>query len=553
MYKNQAWCRAKYAIEIFASMLNYENGDTLRIYPMWEVVTDGTKPDSGGSIEPVEIRGKEDIEKISNLYTVDPSETPFAPVTEAYEDLKNSAADEKWLIVLTDGDFNQEARDKAAEINLQKRLSELASEDIKVQYLGVGAAATLDPAEDRFFYAQKSSDTSLKDDLVNICNVIFRRSALPESALDGKDLTLDISMNSLIVFVQGENAKIGDLKNKDGEAVKVTLDSGLRRYSEIKAGRYEDAPVDKTLSGQVVTFGACEKGEYTLEYSGADTIRIFYEPNVDIRITVTDDEGEAIDMSKSKISAGEYTMEYALVDNVTKEDVTDSALMGDDVRLTGTVIDSKGNETKVENGDKVFLQPDEATFIKVEGTYLDGYRITTEDDKDAYTFKIHTKLDADIDVRQSNSWYKLSNHEKWKPIYVKVTYDGKELSDEQMKDLDIKIDFSQPITYSYQIVPGESAFEVNLGTDEKGNYTEPATGKYKITVHVASGEAADKSGEKFRVAKYSALWHWLIRLIILLAIIGLIVWWMTRKVLPKTIDIEKGSSNFRILPNPRPI
>ena len=341
MYFNEAWCRAKYAIEIFASMPNYENGDRLRIYPMWPVVTDGSTPSSGGSIDPVEITGQSDIDKIYNMYTVKPSETPFAPVTEAYEDLKNSSADEKWLIVLTDGEFNQDARDEFEDVDLQARLGELASNDINVQYLGVGKAATLKSDEGKFFYALNSSDTSLKEDLVNICNVIFRRSPLPDNALNGEKLTLDISMNNIIVFVQGENAKIGSLKNDDGKEIEVTLDSGLLRYSEIGAGgeKYKNAPVDTSLAGQVKTFAACDKGEYTLDYSGADTIQIFYEPNVDLRVVVTDDEGEELDMSKSKISAGEYTMNYSFVDNVTGEDVTNSSLMGD-VNLTGTVIDS---------------------------------------------------------------------------------------------------------------------------------------------------------------------------------------------------------------------
>ena len=34
MYDNQAWCRAKYAMEIFSSMLHYDSGDVLKIFPM---------------------------------------------------------------------------------------------------------------------------------------------------------------------------------------------------------------------------------------------------------------------------------------------------------------------------------------------------------------------------------------------------------------------------------------------------------------------------------------------------------------------------------------
>lgn len=61
MYEGMAWCRAKYAMEIFASMLSYENGDKLRIFPMWGVTVDGSMPENGGSYAPVEINSKDDI------------------------------------------------------------------------------------------------------------------------------------------------------------------------------------------------------------------------------------------------------------------------------------------------------------------------------------------------------------------------------------------------------------------------------------------------------------------------------------------------------------
>ena len=103
MYNNnKAWSRAKYAMEIFASMLNYEK-DKLTIFPMWEVTTDGR---STPSYEAIKIENKDDINKISNLYTDNPSNTPFEPIEDAHTYLEKSSADEKWLIILTDGAFN---------------------------------------------------------------------------------------------------------------------------------------------------------------------------------------------------------------------------------------------------------------------------------------------------------------------------------------------------------------------------------------------------------------------------------------------------------------
>ena len=64
---SKAWCRAKYAMEIFASMLNYDK-DKLHIFPMWQVTYDGSQPNekTAGSYEPIEISSKKDIDLFYN-------------------------------------------------------------------------------------------------------------------------------------------------------------------------------------------------------------------------------------------------------------------------------------------------------------------------------------------------------------------------------------------------------------------------------------------------------------------------------------------------------
>ena len=110
MYDNDdRWCKAKFAMEIFASMLDYKNGDKLTVFPMWDVVTDGSRPGRPGnytlSTSPIEIRSIGDINKITKMYTPLPGDTPVSVITQAADYLKKSSASEKWLIVLTDGDF----------------------------------------------------------------------------------------------------------------------------------------------------------------------------------------------------------------------------------------------------------------------------------------------------------------------------------------------------------------------------------------------------------------------------------------------------------------
>lgn len=548
MYQNQGWCRAKYAMEIFASMLNYDK-DKLHIFPMWEVTTDGSQPNSGGSYAAIEVKSKKDIDKISNLYTVRPSNTPFAPITEAYNYLKTSSADEKWLIILTDGAFNQEARGQGASIDLQKRVSSLASKEIKVQYLGFGGATALKANEANNFFAKKSSDTSLKDDLIGICNAIFQRSILPSNRLSGEKLNLDLSMKNVIVFAQGANAKIVSLKDSSGKEVAVTLDSGQRKYSDIKAKGYADAPIDTSLAGQVVTFAACPKGEYTLSYSGAEKIQIFYEPDVDIDISFTNSDGQKIEKPEDFV-AGEYTVNSKIVDASTGEDVTSHELMGNDVKLNTYVKTSKDSERKeYANGAKINFEPDDSTEIWVEGEYLGKYKISSKDDKkwdwlngieinpDTVDFKI------DATVLQSQSWFKTKDHDNWKPIRIAMTLDGQPLTDEQLANTKLTITTSGDLKYRCEPIQGESAYNVYIAQDENGKYIEPETGKYKLN---ASATYIDEYGEEttakddvsFEIQWYSKFWRWLLWILIILAIIIIIMMILNHPTLPSSIYLN---------------
>lgn len=558
MYDNKAWCRAKYAMEIFASMMNYNEGDKLKIFPMWEVTTDGSTPTKGGSFKAFDIKNKEDIDKLSNLYTVHPSSTPFEPIDEAHDYLKTSKATEKWLIVLTDGAFNQDKRGQQASIDLKNRLLSLSSKDIKVQYLGFGNAKKLETNAKKYFYAKKSSDTSLKDDLIEICNSIFQRSVLPKDRLKKNTLTLDLSMKNLIVFVQGADAKVESLKDVNGQDIPITLDSDQRTYSKIKAQGYENAPIDNSLAGQVVTFDACPAGTYTLNYKGAEAVQIFYEPDVDIHVSLTNSDGEEVNTETDEISAGDYKLNYYIVDNVTGADATGSELLGKNVKLDAKVCKSDDDKgVSVKNGETITLEPDDATYFKIKGTYLEQYTITTEDNKESFTFQVippqANKLSVDAKVLQKQEWYVIKEHEDWEPIKVTVAFDGQPLTPEQMKGLTWEIKTSKPIEYRQEILEDESACYIYLGTNESDEFVEPGKGKYKLTVSASmvdeyEREIKGKDKVDFEVQSYKAIWRWLIYVVILAVILLLILFFMSRKVLPKGITIDR--LEFTVLGRP---
>ena len=556
---SQAWCRAKYAMEIFASMLNYNDrngvsGDKLSVFPMWDVVTDGSTPENSkgvGSTDPIEITCLEDIDKIHNLYTLRALGTPYSTVENAYNSLKESQAIQKWLIVLTDGEF-----DNIDSNTLGTNLASLANEDIKVQYLGIGEAANLDEYANEYFYTKKSaSSDNLKSDIIEICNRIFQRDQLPSNALDSNKLILDISMSSLIVFVQGENATIKSLKDESGNEIEIISDSGQRKYSELNAGNYQTAPVDNTLSGQVVTFGACKAGTYTVEYKDAESIQFFYTPDIDIMLTFSDANGNVIDISgnSEKLYPGEYTLNYYLIDAITNEDVTNNSLISP-VEFDGGYETSDGISTSIENGGHVKLEPDDATFLKVSATYLNDYHITTENRKTDYTIQIsYPTIDVKLLTNQKDNWFAISDFENWEPIIAKLTIDGKDLSDSQFEGTELNLTFDKgELPYRIERCEGESLIKIYLGQNDDKSQADIDIGEYIITAQAKYdyGNAEDvtlgkKDSTDINIESYP---KWLKYVVIGLGILLLIIAYLifiNRKYFPTKMYLRYKQEGIR--------
>ncbi len=550
------WCQAKFSMEIFASMLNYENGDKLVIFPMGTVTTDGKKTQSRDSADPIEINGLDDLQIINNLYTVNCINTPYEPVKEAsdYLDGFDSSKYEKWLVVLTDGEFNAEERDdpQGPTIDMGERLTALASPDKKVFYLGFGNAQNnFDSDVSKGLYVEKNTKKSLNTRLVNVCNTIFERDELKD--LSGEKLTFGLSMRKVLVYVQGEGSSIDSLTDSSGKTVSPFSDSGQRKFSTLASliEELDDVTivVDESLAGQVVTYTNCPAGEYTLDYELAKggSVQVFYEPAVDVSVTVKDHDGNVVDLTAGKVNTGHYTVDYCIVDAMTDEDVTDSPLLK--VENLGAWLElSDGTRIPVENGQEIQFPVDDELDLVVEGDYLGKYHISTKDSPDKFppvkvVLPKEQKLTLDASTKQVSNWFLESDHDKWNPIILKVKLDGEELTDEQMKALDLDLDIKDDITYTCKVLEGQSAYEVRIGYNEKGEYVQPAYGTYKLSAKVSMTDKYDRPIKdsdtlSFDVQPYSVVWTWLAWVLGLIAL-GLIITVIGKqKVLPKKIFIE---------------
>ena len=544
MYKNEAWCQALYAIEVFASMVNYDS-DKLGVYPMGPI----SIGKGGREIkERYDISNKDDVKNIEKVYCEKTSKTILKPAYTACEYLQSSDLDEKWLIVLTDGKFyyDQDPKKKRDDLDgawLDKSLKKFLDKNnnIKVQYIALDCGDNpndkppkLNSVPDAGFYASYvTSSGALANELVGICNMIFQRNAIPN--ISNGSFNIDVSMKNIVAFVQGKDTQIRSLKVDSGKDAPVMMDTDLKAAIEGTGNPNITDLKIADVGGQVVTYGACPAGTYKLDYSGSN-LQMFYEPDVAIKTELLDSNGEAVDLSKD-IYPGEYTLNYNLVDANTGKEVASSSLLAP-VNMTAAVTNNGETRDNVASGSKIELNADSDTdtVVKVSATYLKDYSIDNSvNDED---FKIHIvppepeKLSVDVTVTNKDfghNWYKYSNHEEWTPIRVAVTLGGEKLSDEELGQI-TTISFNRELKYRAEPVPGESAYDVYIGQDENGEYVQPDSGGYSVTAKAAMTdeygrelEASDSAG--FEVQSYSSIWRWLIYIVAAVAL-ALLIWFL---------------------------
>ncbi len=576
----KAWSQAKYAMEIFASMLDFPK-DKLTVFPMWAVTTDkNSKPSWDG----IEIDSKEEINNIHNMYTMSPHETPFEAVTNAAEHLlKNSKADEKWLIVLTDGEFTQKVRklpqeekemtseEKAANKPDEKfvvdELNKIVRQGINVQYLGFDEASDFNSSENvTINFSCKTTGLGkgeLEKALIEICNAIFERSALSDEYMEkdeeGYELELDVSMKNLIVFVQGKGAEIKSLYDDSGKEIEPSFDSGQITNSTISAGTltiddidydFSKAVSDEELAGRVVTFGACAAGEYTLDCS-ANNIQIFYEPDIDVKVELINNKGDVIEPSGGEMLEGDYIIKTSIIDSVTKEDVTESELLKVEKLVTSYKTSEEAEYTTYseyggKEGERITFGADENIFIKIEGKYLKNYNFETKDDK-SFSWKfimqpVNFKLDATV-LQEKNTYVHMSDDE-WDPIKVVFSLEGQPLTAEELANVKLDLRFNSELKYRTEMKESESACYIYI--DENKSESLKPVGEYELTVsaeYTNERGRATPAGDEVEF-KLQEIEKWIIDLLwllIVLAVITVITLWLIHPVLPKKVIISEGN------------
>ncbi|MCD8150246.1 MAG: hypothetical protein LUE92_11970 [Clostridiales bacterium] len=513
MYQKTAWSRAIYAMEVFASMAN--EGDQISIYPMHEITAGGSNYTSSS---PLTVEGGGDVSVIRDIYTLKSNDTPIETIDDAYNGLMQTDADEKWLVVLTDGAQFYENEEEMSVSETETALSEKLSgynNDVNLMYLGIKVDASVaNPTVEGSYQSEveiASDSSEILTKLTSMCNTIYGRDEL---ILSGSEVTFDLSMTKLVLFVQGSS--IDDLKLVDsqGNEVGTPTASYSPSYSTTEGtgsatastAYYKDMETDTSLSGEIVTYEDIPAGTYMLQYSGtASSVGVYYEPNVSIAAYFINDEGENVsELDASQVVQGTYSMQYGLVDE--EGNFTESELLGDrEFTITYSVTDADGNtqdysETMTSNSSiPIDLKVGDTVDATVEATYLSGYKVSTEDYGDAdwpFPIKVVDFIPDPADLQGTISGgadsYTLPDLEETGVYNVALTYQGTQLTGEELSKVTLDVVFDKEGAPSYTTAVSDDGNSIVLSlTYPDGDETQVVQQDYVMTVTASYVEEHD--------------------------------------------------------------
>ena len=486
--QNKAWCRATYAIEVFASIMN--EGDTLQVYPMYDVTVAGK---TYSSLSPFTIHGGDDTSVIQSMYTPFAGDTPIETIGDAYRGLKDIGADEQWLIVLTDGAVFYENGDPLNGNATKTRLEEVLTEcnrDVNVLYLGIDPVAVMPEITENGVYqyysdkAVDSRDTLTK--LTEMCNIIFGRDVLANA---GKELSFDVSMRKLILFVQGSGISKVTLTDANGKSVGTPSLKYSPRYGEMGAGtvRRDGTPLrfstDTSLSGYIAIYDMeLDAGSYQLNYSGdVSNVSVYYEPDVDL-VAILRDEYDTVITKDTPLYPGKYRITYGLVDK--NGNLTTSKLLGKtDFAITYYINDEPYTDRSSTAGEvEVELQEGDTLDAKITATYLSGYTITKTAEAfnwptDGFTTVARPAGTLEVRISGGQETYGLSELEEKGVYKMQLVYDGAPVTGEQLAAAETAV-VLEGGNADYTVTRAEDGLLLNL--KHSGRAEDTVCGEYLL-------------------------------------------------------------------------
>ena len=545
------WCQAKYAMEVFSTMLSSD--DTLNIYPM---SLEGKKG--------LTLKGSQSAEeraKAVHNWKTDAKNTPYSVVEAAYSDLqKQDKNSEKWLFIITDGEFEG----GVSATGIKKDFDKFTSSGVKVIYLAIGDDVTKFQNDEKkglyCRYAKKSTD--ILSCMTEISNLISERLTLSgDTHVTTMDKTLvlntDVPMEELIIFAQGQNISIGNMTNPDSEVKKESEIDVI--YSSEANPNYQSKYADKikvanNLSGVITTFVSADDsvplsaGEYKVEVSDLSNVQIYYKAKVDASVSITQN-GEEINVNDF-IEPGEVQIEAVLRDPITQQ-VIESDLMKD-IHVIYKIKNGDKEETLESNGEAVTYNAQVGDLTADISIELPGNYVVKGQHKIQVANPLPPLTIDEVQLENMDgggNFKKEDLIEKSGYALITVKQEGKPLSEEYWKATDLRL-VSDSKCLSFKVTKGDkvSTYKVEViydhDKDESPLSDETADCVINAVLNYEGQAAKSESSNAVLIAEKLPLMYYWKELLALLAVIIIILGFLPpfKKRFPRSLKKKLGGT-----------
>lgn len=365
----QRWSYVKYALMVFAAMLGPT--DEMKVFLLSQK----------GAVA-LTIQGSQSGPSQTNVNAINGLQmrgggTPWAAVPAARDDLAGNGAQSRWLVLLSDGQFDGHTATSAEFAGWSASLSQ-TGHTFDVGFLGAGSGAPQLASAPGFHPANAPDDIGqILDNSANLANQIFGRAVLPPMGGRGTTINPDIALATVLVLAQGDAAIGTPEGGKDQDqpldllADPVSIPEPTNPPASANGGTVAANPAPG-LTGQVATVADVPTGQTYFDVGHATQTSFYYTPRVQFGVTWIDPSTNKPIPKGQAVVAGKYKIEYGFMDskcNIIGADhadllgkVTLSASMSEDGDVIHPSVDS-GAEYDLSAGDAV---------VTVDGTYLDG-------------------------------------------------------------------------------------------------------------------------------------------------------------------------------------
>jgi len=303
------WSYANYAMQTLCGLLNPD--DELFITYM---------SNPGESVIPTDFSSDRQAAVDNIRTTLNSGDTPQSAITTASDKLleryltqrESSPDTEYWLVVISDGEFNEEGVFGKAELDSSlQSFSQTQMDngmDLHTIYLAIGSNAIEADIDSYLNITAKKCDDgeAIVTVLSELSNSISGRYRLSNDDIklvndNTIEFASEISLINISILIQNSSASLDSIVKEDGTTLSVDQQVSLK-YPEM-SGR----ATDTALSGQALLIGNSgqniSSGTYTLTFSDkidSNALDIMLEPSFELQMAVLKNGIEVTELSSLK-------------------------------------------------------------------------------------------------------------------------------------------------------------------------------------------------------------------------------------------------------------